>query len=432
MSTSREIQRGRVALLASFLGGQGALQALQAVNGLACVWLLPIPEFAVYAVFTAALGLTSQLLGFGINPTIVSLVGPEVDNRKKIARYLKAGGQLRTGTLALVTPLGLALLWVSGGKSGFAAGMLGVLSVCLAGANILAARIDLLSAPLQMQRRIGTLYRNQVFGEIVKTAVLAGLWLTQSVNVLTAVLAGLAGLACTHAWLRHAVGRFRTTDPVTAERREILHFILPGIPNALFGAFQGQIALFVSAALGGARQTASVGALGRISRLLAFCNAANPMLLGPSLTRLPEASFQQRLPWVLTGAAGLSLALGLSGFLLPGPLIAILGARYQDLEGVVGLLTAGAGFAYAGSVMATIISFKRWTAWWYSFGVITLVLCAQAVVCWRFPMNSVQGVLALWVAANAVRTVCMAGFIAVARMSPQWLRPAPQDEIAKP
>ncbi len=64
------------------------LQILQAVNGLLLVWLLSVEDFAVYAVFTAAMGFASHMLGFGIAPTIISLVGMDFQDKEKVGRYL--------------------------------------------------------------------------------------------------------------------------------------------------------------------------------------------------------------------------------------------------------------------------------------------------------------------------------------------------------
>lgn len=69
----------------SFTSGEAMLQVLQAVNGLLLVWLLSVEDFAVYAVFTAAMGFASHMLGFGITPTIISLVGMDFQDKRRSA-----------------------------------------------------------------------------------------------------------------------------------------------------------------------------------------------------------------------------------------------------------------------------------------------------------------------------------------------------------
>ena len=411
-------------LFLSFVSGQASIQIIQAFNGLILVWLLPLEEFAIYAVFTAALGFISHLLGFGIRPILISKVGVEFQNRKKIGRYMRAGSYLRMWLLWIVSPMGLVFLWFSGMKSTQGLFEMAGLSICLLFTGYLSSQIDLLGAPAQMAGKIGGLYKYQFCGEVVRAVLTGFLWFFASLDALSASIISMLGLTIAYFGIKHIGRRLfdQAKDFPRAEVSELWHFLLPGLPNAVFSAFQGQISLFVVAFFGSTQQIASVGALGRLARVMAFLNAANPMLIGPALTRMSEIAFWRRLPWILLLVLSVAAGIAFSGFLFPDLLLKLLGANYQNLGSSVWIVTLGAGLTYFVSVQVTIFSFKRWTSWWFSFGIIGVILAAQALVAKTCDLTSISGALWLGVAANAARILVMTFFTAVARFRPLWLR----------
>ncbi len=420
-------------LWAKFATGQALLQALQAANGLVFVWFLPIGDFAVYAVFTGALGFTSQLAGFGIAPSIVSLVGMGMADRGKVGRYIAAGLRIRWGLLAFVLPLGIWLLWVAADKAETPRGLFAALAVCLAGCGYLAAQADLFSLPLKMVDRIGTVYRISIHSELIRVALVLPAWAFGWLDALSAALVSLAGLAYNFAAFKKASQRHFLFPPSRPEREvaELLRVFLPTLPNAVFGAFQGQIAIVVSAVFGGVSQIASVGALGRLGRLLGFLTAANPILVGPALARMGEAAFWRRLPWIL--GSGLLLAAGIAaaGLLRPEWLVLALGKNYAGLGPVVWLVTLTAGLAFFVQLLSTVLSYRRWVAWWASFGTIGMVLLLQSLAVLNFNVTTTEGVLLLSLAAVLARAVSLLFVAWTARFRAGWLVEPPKNPVAE-
>lgn len=410
--------------LAKFGTGQAVLQAVQAVNGLLFVWLLGIQDFAVYAVFTAALGFSGLMLGFGMTPTIISLVGTDWTDKAKIGRYLFAGLRLRFWILIPVSILGLGLLWYSALRIDYPAISVLVLSLSLLGCNVLVAQNDLFGAPLQMQGRLGSLYQCATGGELLKSLTITVFWWSGTLDAVTASLASVMGLAVNHFGLRRVAGASfeKPASTPSKEQAELLHLTLPGLPNMIFGAFQGQITIIVAGFFGSAHQIASVGALGRLSRIMGFLQAANPMLVGPALAKTAESFLWQRVRFLLLGAVGIAVVIALLGVTAPDLLLKLLGPNYRELADVVWLVTLGAGIGYFLSVLGTIASFRHWVAWWASLSTIGLVICAQLVVAMTVDLRTVAGVLLLGVAANAARVVMYSSVITVARWRPAWLR----------
>lgn len=423
MGVSPRIKR-LLSLGVSFTSGEGVLQVLQAVNGLLLVWLLSVEDFAVYAVFTAAMGFASQMLGFGITPTIISLVGMDFQDKAKVGRYLMAGSSLRLWMLLIVSPLGLAILWFSSLKIGIPLTSIALLSGLLVGANYLSSQIDLFCAPLQMLGRVGTLYRCLALGEVLRILLTLLLWAAHLLSVSSAVVASVIVLAISYGSLRIMTRShfLKPCTPPLTERQQLVDLVMPSLPNALFGAFQGQIMIFISAMLGNTQQIAAVGALGRLARLVSFLSAANPMIVGPAFAKMGEAAFWRRVPFILLAASLISCCIAISGFFFPELLIQIIGEKYRHLASVVWLVTLGAGLIYFLNVLGTMRTFRRWIAWWASFATIVLVLAAQSGALLCFNMETISGVLMLGIFATLARIAMVFVLMAVARFRPSWLR----------
>jgi len=409
--------------IAKFATGQSLLQILQAVNGLFFIWLLCIQDFAIYAVFTGALGFASQLTGFGIAPSIVSLVGMGMADREKVGRYIAAGLKVRWMLLVWTLPLGVLLLWIAAEKAKVSMELFLSIAFCLALCGYFNAQSDLFAVPLKMLDRLGTIYRISIQSELIRLALVLLIWQTGLLNALSAAMLSMVGLLFTFLALKKAAGRhfLFPTDLPDIERQELVKIFLPRLPNAIFGAFQGQITIIISAIFGGVTQIASIGALGRLSRLLGFLTAANPMLVGPAVARMGKKQFWRRLPWILTLGSLIGGAVACTGLLRPDWLILLLGKNYSDLGSVVWLVTLGAGLSFFGNLIHTVASYRRWVAWWASFGIIGMVVVFQILVVLNFDVTTIQGVLLLGLAAISARIVSFLFLTWVARFRSTWL-----------
>ncbi len=413
-----------VALLLKFSAGQTALQLSQAANGLVLVWLLAVPDFANYAVFTGAVGFSAVALSLGLTPTMVSLVGPDAEDRATVGRYLMAALNLRLFFLVPATLLGAGLLIYSGLRMDGAWSLIAVLCLSLLLCNYFAAQNDLYGAPLQMLGRLGMIYKLAFGSELAKLALIAGLWTSGLLEAATASLATGVSMGLNHLGLRLA-SRHHFLKPELLprhEQRQLWHITLPLLPNVLFGALQGQVTIFVAALVGSASQIASVGALSRLARIMAFLQAANPMVLGPIAAKAKKERVWRVIGLVSAVAAIIALMIALTGLIAPGLLTKVLGNKYANLMDVVWIVTLGAGIGYFVSVLTTFTSFRHLVAWWSAFATIGLVIVMQVGVASVADLRTVAGVLFLGIAANIARVIVLGLVLAVARWRPNWLR----------
>jgi hypothetical protein len=275
-----------------------------------------------------------------------------------------------------------------------------------------------------MLGRIGTLYRCLAVGEIVRIFVAMLLWSLELLTVGSAAFLSVIVLIMSYSLLRFMI-RGAIQKPLATpvfERQQLVDLVLPSLPNALFGAFQGQIMIFISALLGNTQQIAAVGALGRLARLVSFLSAANPMIVGPTFAKMSEAAFWRRLPFILLVTSLISCIIAFSGFFFPELLIQIIGEKYRHLASVVWLVTLGSGLVYFLNVLGTMRTFRRWVAWWASFATILLVLAAQSGALLCFNMETISGVLMLGIFATLARIVMVFVLMAAAKYRPLWLR----------
>src|SRR6185312_7896440 len=88
-----------------FLGMQGIATAGNLLYGFLCVRLLPIPDYAEFAVVFGFLGTLTVLMDIGISSTLLLLIGERIDDRQLIADYVASLRQLAHWLYIAVAPL---------------------------------------------------------------------------------------------------------------------------------------------------------------------------------------------------------------------------------------------------------------------------------------------------------------------------------------
>ena len=119
--------------------------------------------------------------------------------------------------------------------------------------------------------------------------------------------------------------------------------------------------------------------------------------------------------------AAIGGAIACTGFLRPEWLLFVLGANYAGLGPAVWIVTITAGLSFFVHLVYTVVSYKRWVAWWASFGTIGMVVLFQIIVVWNFDVTTLTGVLLLGFAAVSARAVSLLFVIVAARFRPSWM-----------
>ncbi len=174
----------------------------------------------------------------------------------------------------------------------------------------------------------------------------------------------------------------------------MVHYAMPNIPGVIYYALQGQIAVFLIAALGHAKGTAQVSALSRLSQLFAFLASFNSAVLEPWFARSSEHQIARRYLLAAVGVVAFSIVLCAFAAAAPQVFLWVLGAHYRDLTKELQWTVLAGCIGYFGGVTWTAISGRRYIYWGTAFMHIAFVLSAQVMFLWlvgvKTPLQAVQ------------------------------------------
>ena len=129
--------------------GQAATQVLQAISGLLTLWFLPTEQYAYFTIFLSTTMLVNTILGVGVVPGVVSLVGSKTHDTAELGRYIEAAWGLRKVFMLILTPIGAGLMLWAGLKNNFSPMSLGILIAIMPVYFYIFAKCQLYSIPFQ-------------------------------------------------------------------------------------------------------------------------------------------------------------------------------------------------------------------------------------------------------------------------------------------
>lgn len=103
----------------------------------------------------------------------------------------------------------------------------------------------------------------------------------------------------------------------------------------------------------------------------------------------------------MAGILGLAAAISAAAFVLPEPLLWLLGHRYAHLLREVGWVVLGGSLAFASGAVWSVHAVRKWVFWRGTALYIASVVSAQALFAAWVPMDSTLNVLLMGVVANA-------------------------------
>jgi hypothetical protein len=372
---------------------QVAVQAVSALAGFIIVRSLAKPEFALYAVANAGLSMFNVLADTGISSSMRSIGGEVHGDRAAYSRLVATVRQLRmvyaAFALLISFPVTAWMLLSNGATAGEA------FLLCIV---VLAASWPLLSGTVLreaalMLRQYRKVQRVDFVAAAVRLScvVAAFTWLSA---VAAMAFAGLAN------WIQWAIYRHRALEDVDAAteaddnyRRRVMAITWRVLPNTLFYCFQAQILYLLLTVLGTSNELADVAALGRIAALLAIFGVVFNNLLAPWFARRQTSSELPRLYAGLVAlTAGFLAPFVYIAWVLPQPLLWILGSAYGSLEHELFLMVLAACLQQLGGAMLWLNHCRAWVHW-YSIVNIPAILAAQAASIAFLDLSTVRGVL---------------------------------------
>ena len=390
--------------VAEFLVSQGIATAGNLLYGLLCVRLLPIPEYAKFAVVFAFLGTFTVLMDIGISSTLLPLVGERIDDCQLIADYVASLRQLAHWLYLLVAPAAIVAFPLLVRRQHWSWQVVAAMVIILLGAGWCARVGGAYGAVLIVRRDRTAWYRAQMISSLGTLALLGIFWFLHWLNAFSAILINVAGMILVSSvyFFRARVLLGVKGRPTKEKRRAIVYLALPSMPNAIFYAFQGPISLLLITFFGRTIAVAGLGALTRLSRVFILFEQMNPLLIEPYFAKLPRFRLKRNYIGVLAAEAALCVLVTVLARCFPEAFLWVLGPKYASLHFEVFLLIATSSTGFLVGPMWTIHSARRFVYWWNGAAIIVLTLAVQAFFLWKVDLSTVRGVLTMNLATAAV------------------------------
>ncbi len=382
---------GRVA---EFGAVQVCVQVLAGLAGIIVVRTLAKEQYALYAITNQMQTACNLLADLGIGIGVRSIGGRVWQDRARFGSLVTTALDLRRWfalfSLGACLPIAAWMLAANGASWSAVAVLCGVLAASVL--PLLKSSVHLVVPQLHGEyRRIQKL---DLGNAALRLAMMAAL----AVSRMNAALAAAVGAAVNWvqlAWLeRWSREHADPAAPVNAEdRRELVRLSWRSFPNTMFFCFQGQVTLLILTLVGNPTGIADVTALGRLAVLLTAFSAAFTNVLAPRFARCQDAERLPRLYVGLVGAATLAmLPVMLAGWLLPGPLLWVLGAKYEGLENACGWVVTTACVSQIAAVMWQLNVGKAWIHAQSKFFVASIV-AVQIVIALCLDLRQFENIL---------------------------------------
>lgn len=375
---------------------QGLVQILTAVSGLLILRMLSKQEYALFAVTNSMQTACDLLANVGIGMGLASIGGKVYHDPHRFGQLLNTARGLRHMFALIALPGCLpvaAWMFLRNGAGPWATIAL-CLTIVLTVLPVLESSIWQTSPLMHGEyRRIQKL---DLGNAALRLFLIGVLTLTRMSVILAAGVTAVSNWTQAIFLKRWAKERIDPLAPRNAhDRREILRLSIKSLPNTLFFCFQGQITLFILTLVGNPTGIADLTALGRVAALFGVFSVVMANVLAPRFTCCQDAQRLPRLYMILVGGSVL-VVLPVLGFawLLPGPFLWVLGAKYAALGSECIWVVAATCLYQIGTVMWNLNFSKAWIRV-QPYAFIPVILATQIICALCLDLRQFHGVLIL-------------------------------------
>lgn len=339
--------------------------------------VLPIEEFAIYALALSATQIIALASDFGLSHAVTAEIGKTAKSRSKNGAIYNAsiGIAVRYFCIALVfcLPLFSLILW----KMQTTIYQTIILVLAVATIALLQFGQALRRAAVAANGDIKSI--NSIgFAEAVTRLVGFGLCTILPTAVAALAVTGLGAIVARQISLRRCQLHVDLNQQSTVEQRStLLHFASPLIAVIIYQSIQSQSATYILAISGLTLAIAELNALARLGQMVAILMAVNTFIVQPTFARITnENCFRSRSLKVVAAVVSLSALVFWSTYLMPSLWLALLGSKYARLSEELPIAVAAPLCMLIGGTIYSIVISKVGTR--FQFLYAPLGIAAQA------------------------------------------------------
>jgi O-antigen/teichoic acid export membrane protein len=419
LSRDRLVQWTKI--LSAYFSAQGAVRLLGIVAGLLLINFMAVEEYALYTLAFSVVTFFHLLTDLGSTSSLVYFFHKATTEGEEFAPYAAAVESLRKLAFLLGGIGVLAAFPLTAGAKGFA--LPEVLLVTAGIVLVVWFQIDgaIRVLCLRLADRYGLSYRAEVAGGAVRLGLVALLVALAFLPAWLAVLTAAAGAAILARIARPGRARSPSGQDLRPYRRQVLRYLVPTLPSALYFSIQGPLVVWLAATFGGTRNIAEVGALGRLGMTISLFSGLASIVFLPRMAHITDERLYRRRYFQYGGSlAAVALALLAAAWLMPNLFLFLLGANYAGLDRELLLVVIGAGLTLVGGYAVGVNQARSWNRW--QGAAVGLLVVAQALFVAVLDLSDTAGVLTFGMLSAAVGLGLQLAITWLGFVRPQWVR----------
>jgi len=350
-------------LSVEFSLGQALGQSAGLISGLIYVRLMPVDQYALYAMGLTSLAFVSIGSDLGLTSSVNYFWRESSRDGCGIEPIVAAVQRLRSVFLVVASFVSGALLLKTTTEQN-----LSMTSVFACFGLVVATVSAQLRTTIGIQlMRLEGMQRESYYceaaGSITRLLVAVAMIVTGITTALFGLAGGLLGSLSTLAALRGFAGTPGSkSQAVESEtRRKVLRYIMPTAFTTLVYTVQLPVVLWLALTFGGKALLAETFAVGRISAIYGLMLVFVSAVIGPRLARISDdAHFARMVGLFLLVLVLLSIGATMVAYLAPSSLLLLIGPKYAHLEREVVLSIASASFHLLAGSLAMANRMRGW------------------------------------------------------------------------
>jgi O-antigen/teichoic acid export membrane protein len=408
-------------ILSAYFTTQTLTQLAGIAAGLLFVNFMPVREFALYTLAFSVITFFTFVSDLGSTTSLVYFFHRSKGEAGEMRRYVAAVLSLRRIAFVLGAAGIVAVFPRAALAKGFGwrESLLALAGLLLAVWFQVSASVRVLA--LRLADRYGQSYRAEMSGGGVRLALAALLVAAGALRAWLGVLSAALGSVAVSLLARPERGETAAVADLRPYRRQVLRYLLPSLPSALYFSIQGPLTIWLATTFGSTRNMAEVGALGRLGLVVGIFSNLTGVVFLPRLARIADERLYLRR-YLQFGALLLAVAAALTAAAAAGPslFLLLLGGHYAGLHRELFLVVAGSGLTLLGGYAVAVNLARSWNRW---EGLAVVVLIAvQAGLVAVLPLGTTAGVLLFNVCTGATGLllqliIALGGFV-----RPGWVR----------